>query len=147
MSRSEPRRLQDQKACGHCGAANDADVRECWLCERPIWPRMTPEPSRWTDSIPEPPPAGCLVAASVTALAVVLLAVVPGLGILLIVTAAPALLVTEFHARRRWRRGRPMSGFERAGWFIFWIVFLPIVLAVALFITVLVLCGVGSLFR
>jgi len=83
----------------------------------------------------------------VTALAVVLLAVAPGLGILLLVTAAPALLVTEFQARRCWNRGRPLSGFERAGWIMFWILMLPIVLSVALFIALLLLCGVGGLFR
>ncbi len=87
------------------------------------------------------------MATSVTALAVVLLAMAPGLGILLLVTAAPALLVTEFHARRRWQRGRPMTGVERTGWTLFWMVFLPIVLGLALFIAVLVLCGVAGLFR
>ena len=40
-----------------------------------------------------------------------------------------------------------MSGFARAGWFVFWMIFLPILLAVALFIAVMVLCGVGGLFR
>ena len=147
MGQFKPKRLQDQRVCGHCGAANDADTRECWLCERPIWSRMTPEPSRWADSIPEPPPVGCFVALSVTTLAVALFAVAPGLGILLIVTAVPALLVTEFHARRRLRRGRPMYGFERIGWTLLWMVFLPILLSLALFIAVLVLCGVGGAFR
>lgn len=87
------------------------------------------------------------MAASVTALAVVLLALAPGLGILLLVTAVPALLVTELHARRRWRRGLPMSGLERVGCIAFWIVFLPVVLAVTLFIAVCVLFVVGGLFR
>ena len=147
MSHSKPGRLEDQRVCGHCGAANDADARECWLCERPIRRLMMPEPSRRTDSTTEPSPVGCLLVTGVTALAVVLLSVAPGVGILLLVTVVPALLVTEFHARRRLRQGRPMNRFERAAWTMLWVVFLPIVLAVALFIAVLVLCGVGSLYR
>jgi hypothetical protein len=68
----------------------------------------------------------------------------PGLGILLMVTVAPALLVSAFHARRRQAHGRPMSGLARVGWFVFWIIFLPVLLAVPLFIAILVLCRVGG---
>ena len=146
MSPFKSGRSQGQRVCGHCHAANDADARECWLCERPIYRRLTPEPGPWTDARPEPPPVGCLVVAGVALLDVVLLAMAPGLGILLLVTAVPASLASEFHARRRLRHGRPMSELARAGWFLFWMIVLPFLLALALFIAVMVLCGGGGVF-
>ena len=87
------------------------------------------------------------MATCVTALAVVLLALAPGLGILFMVTAVPALVIAEFQARRRYLLGRPISGVNRARLVVFWIIVLPIVLFLAVLVAVAVLYGAGSFFR
>jgi hypothetical protein len=64
----------------------------------------------------------------------------PGLAVLLLVSVVPALLFTEVKARRRHRRGEPMSPAERAAWFLGMTFLIPIVLAMALFAALFLFC-------
>jgi hypothetical protein len=71
------------------------------------------------------------------ALAIVVLA--PPLAVVLLVSAMPALFVTEFKTYRRRRRGEPVSGWQQLVWFLGFTILFPIVL-VALAICLIGLC-------
>jgi len=162
MYQSELDPPPSERICDHCGAANDPGARECWLCERVIRPRLIPQAQprrraeagrpramlphflRWTDAIPEPPPSGMLVAATVLVIAVAVLVVAPVLGIPLLLSVIPALLITEGRARRRWRQGLPMTAVERVLRVVVLSIVVPIALILALFVVVFLVFTLGG---
>jgi hypothetical protein len=105
--------------CPECGAALDSREGRCWLCRREVsGPEVNPYAS---------PPAAALAAASpaqfslVTLLLVITLVAVclgvtmaaPGLGVLLMVLAAPALVRTMVAGVRQKQVGARMTTAEK----------------------------------
>jgi hypothetical protein len=66
----------------------------------------------------------------------------PGLAMLLMIYVAPPLIVTELKAHRRWRRSEPMSGLERAAWFLSLTVLIPIGTILALVLALALYCSI-----
>ncbi len=130
--------------CWSCGAPNTPGSSECWLCQRRDWNRYAGLRRR------RPAPAspgrgplstigGWMVVIAAIGVALAILVVAPPLAVVLLASAVPALFVTEFKTYRRRRRGEPVSGWQRLGWFLGFTVLLPIVL-VALAICLIGLC-------
>ncbi len=130
--------------CWSCGAPNDVGSSECWLCQRRDWNRYPGIRRRR----PAPVPSGrgplttsggwtVLIAAIGVALAIVVLA--PPLAVVLVASAVPALVVTEFKVYRRRRRGEPVSGWQRLVWLLGFTILFPILL-VALVICLFAIC-------
>jgi hypothetical protein len=67
----------------------------------------------------------------------------PGLSVALLVWFLPALLITELKARKRERRGEPMSVLARVGSIIILTIVIPIVVTGALFLALAVICLVA----
>lgn len=130
--------------CWSCGAPNTPGSSECWLCQRRDWNRYTglrrrrlaPAPS---GRGPLSTIGGWMVVIAVIGVALAILAVAPPLAAVLLVSAMPALFVTEFKTYRRRRRGEPVSGWQRLVWFLGFTILFPIVL-VALVICLIGLC-------
>ena len=153
----EPDPPPGERCCDHCGAANDPDSRECWLCERMIRPRIItltqsrrrsgarspqarlPVSHRRFGAVPDPPSFGMFVTATVSALAVATLVAAPGFGIGLLTSVVPALWITEARARSRWRQGRPMSAFGRAMRVVVLSFVVPIAVVLVLFAFVILI--------
>jgi hypothetical protein len=82
-----------------------------------------------------------MIAAIAVALALFIL--VPPLAIVLLISAAPALAITEFIAYRRQRRGEPTSVLQRVVWCVGLTILIPIFVIAAL-IAVVVICVSAS---
>ena len=142
MSQTKP---SPEPACWDCGATNDPGSSECWLCHRGDWDK---DPGiRWLPSGPDRPRrgpmltiAGWMILIAVIGVAIGLVREVPGLGFLLLISVVPALVVTEVKARRRRRRGEPMSGWERTFWLVGLTILIPILAVVALFVALFTYC-------
>ncbi len=140
MSQSLPE-PESGPTCWECGATNDPDASECWLCGRRDWhaPHRLPMPMK-----AEPPPtsgdgsAPVLLVLGLVALGG--LAIAPGLAIGLAIFALPAWGVAEFIARRRRNRGLPTSTATKFVWIAMLTVAIPILLGLALFITIWLIC-------
>jgi len=85
-----------------------------------------------------------LVAATVLVIAVAVLVVAPVLGIPLLLSVIPALLITEGRARRRWRQGLPMTAVERVLRVVVLSIVVPIALILALFVVVFLVFTLGG---
>ncbi len=129
--------------CRECGATNDPGASECWLCHRRDWhrsPAVRPAPPA-----PAPTIQPTTIAVVLVLIAVVLIAWgawqdAPGLSVLLLGSVLPALLVTELKARKRERRGEPMSAWDRVGSIIALTIVIPILVFGALFLALAVIC-------
>jgi hypothetical protein len=73
------------------------------------------------------------------AVALALFVAAPAVGIVLLLSAVPALATTEFIAFRRRRRGERMDGWQRFGWFLGLTILFPILL-IALGIALFAIC-------
>jgi sterol desaturase/sphingolipid hydroxylase (fatty acid hydroxylase superfamily) len=80
-----------------------------------------------------------MVVIAAIGVALAIFVVAPPLAVVLLVSAVPALFVTEFKTYRRRRRGEPVSGWQRLVWFLGFTILIPIVL-VALAICLIGLC-------
>jgi Flp pilus assembly protein TadB len=130
--------------CRHCGAWNHRGSSECWLCQRRDWrrpPGFPPGPTTRPTRGPLATIAGLMVLIALIALFLVVFIAVPPLAIVLLVFALPAWAVTEMSARRRRRRGRSMSGIEKALLIVGLTIGIPVVLAVALGIALFTFCA------
>jgi hypothetical protein len=66
---------------------------------------------------------------------------VPGLAIALLVSVIPAVAITGLKARKRQRRGEPMSGCEGVAWVVGFMFLIPIVVAVAVALALFTFCS------
>jgi hypothetical protein len=131
-----------EPTCWDCGAPNTPGSSECWLCQRRDWNRYPGV--RW----PPPPPqrsplatiAGLMVGIAIIGLAIAVFREAPGIGIVLVISLIPALLITTVKARRRRQRGEPMSTGEKLFRVVLLTVLLPILFIVALGIAVGTIC-------
>jgi MFS family permease len=130
--------LEPEPRCWDCGAVNDAGSSECWLCQRRDW-RRNPGPG-WDESsqahiTPRGPIASIsrlMVLTAVIAVLIGLFVVAPGLAIVLLVGALPAVAVTETKANHRRQRGEAMSGIERFLWIVGLMIAIPFALIAAI---------------
>lgn len=128
MSTQQPFELVACPECGASGAQTDA---RCWLCGRlrsspqgdAAWARTS---SSRTD---RPGTTGgwrygftaILVFVALAAVVVGLYSQQPGLAIVVVVVATPALVATAVSTVKRRGRGRPLSFGEQAGQFVLWV--------------------------
>lgn len=136
--------------CWDCGAANDPGSTECWLCQRRDWNRSpAARASRPTPAEPAYPSsmASLITAAAIGLLALALYPDNPGLAVALGAAVLPAVILTEVKARRRGRRGEPMSAVERILRVVALTIILPILLVVALIIAFLAICFFSGAMR
>jgi hypothetical protein len=142
MSQAEPMPNPNLN-CRECGAVNDPGASECWLCQRRDWRGPSPSP---TAPKPVPQQVSESVAPLVTLVVVVLggLAIAPGLIIVLLIFSLPAWGIAEWLAYRRRRRGLPTSIAMKASWIVGLAIGLPILLSVALFIAVWMICMING---
>jgi hypothetical protein len=127
--------------CWGCGAPNNAGSSECWLCQRRDWNRYPNLRRRRSTSERGPLSmiGGQMVVIAGIAVALALFVAAPAVGIVLLLSAVPALTTTEFIAFRRRRRGEPMSLGQRVGWFLGLTILFPILL-IALGIALFAIC-------
>lgn len=111
--------------CPSCGASVSPGQSSCWLCHAPLEAMGETPTSPFAAEHPfVPRAAGQFTIATillVTTLIAVCLGVFrysPGLGVLLIVLAAPALVRTVFVGRREQRRGRRLTTGGKIGQFV-----------------------------
>ena len=130
--------------CWSCGAPNTPGSSECWLCQRRDWNRYTG--LRRRRLAPAPPGRGPLstiggwmVVIAAIGVALAIFVVAPPLAVVLLVSAVPALFVTEFKTYRRRRRGEVVSGWRRLRWFVGYTVLIPL-FTVALGICLFSIC-------
>jgi hypothetical protein len=124
----DSRRSNGTAQCPACGAAIPDDAGSCGECSWPLPPEHEPHPGPpvgdrpGTERSAEPSRPGPSLQFSLASLLlmVTLIAVVlggyahsPCIGIALAILAAPAVLYTAIAARRRQRRGKPMSAAEK----------------------------------
>lgn len=83
--------------------------------------------------------AGWMILIAAVGLLVGLFREAPALAILLGVSMAPALAISELKARKRWRRGDPMPASEQAVWFLGCSMMIPILMAVGLVLLIALL--------
>ncbi len=130
--------------CRDCGATNDLDASECWLCQRRDW-RADPA------SAAIKPDAGTfdrlkLFSSLETLLIAMALAVVevgvarlaPGLGVVLLVLLVPAWAITEWKARHR---VEPMPVLHKFGLMAGLTIVIPLLLVVSLLIPLFAICA------
>ena len=140
---------EPEPRCWDCGASNDPGSSECWLCQRRDWNRypgprgLRVPPGRPRDRSPSSI-AGLMTGIAIIAVTFGLYREAPGVAIAAAIAVGPALLLTELKARKRWRRGEPMSAVERILRVIALTIVIPILLIVALVITVFAICYFGS---
>ena len=144
MSQADPRPKPDLTCC-ECGATNDPGASECWLCQRRDW--------RGPARFPTSP--------NTRAFGDVRLCVGhhrarsghggawgrrdrSGLVIVLLIFVLPAWGGAEWIAYRRRRRGLPTSATRKVAWILVLTILIPILLGVALFIAVWVICMSGG---
>ena len=120
MTRSRPEELEIENFfCPDCKAEVDLDAKTCWLCYR----MLSHEEMRSVE-----PPVPFISAGHdtlMTLLAVIVVMVVavgvwdlaPGLGGLLMVIVAPALIVASVRIRRRAQTSGPLSTGEKLAQF------------------------------
>jgi hypothetical protein len=140
MSQAEPKPKPDLTCC-ECGATNDPGASECWLCQRRDWrgpPRSStsrmPATSGTSDA------AWAIIAIVLGMVVLGGIAIAPGLIIVLLIFVLPAWAGAEWIAYRRRRRGLPTSATRKVAWILVLTILLPILLGVALFIAVWVIC-------
>jgi hypothetical protein len=141
MSRSGSRPTPDP-TCWDCGAPNDPGSSECWLCQRRDWNRY-PDRRRGRPARQRGPLAtigGQMLAIAAIAVTMAICVLAPPVGVVLLISALPALFITEFMAFRRRRRGEWVSGWQRFRWFIYLTIMIPILL-VAVAIAVFAVCA------
>ncbi len=130
--------------CRFCNAPNDPGSSECWLCQRRGWqPNMGPSPAFGTTIRPQPAPrmtiGGLMIVIAVIGVLLGLMVLVPPVAIVLIISAVPAFIVTEFKDFRRRRNGvAGLTTLQKAGWFIGLTVMIPVTCGAALIAVVLV---------
>ncbi len=136
-----PKNPESSPVCWDCGAANDEGASECWLCQRRDW-RRPPRVPLLIKSEPMPEPGNGSGPVGL-ALALVLLGCVviaPRFVFGLLIFVLPAWAVAEYIARRRRNRGLPTSMARKLVWIAVLTVTLPIVLGVAIFTAVALIC-------
>jgi hypothetical protein len=150
-----PKNPESSPSCWDCGATNDPGASECWLCQRRDWRRssrgpmpMKPEPSP-TSGHRSPLVAlklglvviGVFLIAPVLGMAVYLLyALGDWLVFVPLIFVAPAWFGAVVSARRRRKRGLPTSIARKLAWIAVLTITIPIVLVMALVITVGLVC-------
>ncbi len=138
---SDPKPIPEP-TCWHCLAPNDPGASECWLCQRRDW-RKYPG-ARARSPVPARGPlstiAGMMALIAVIGVAAALFRDAPGLSVLLFISIVPALLITEWKARRRRRRGETMSATERVVWIIALTIVMPILIGVAVVAAMFAYC-------
>lgn len=109
--------------CPSCGASVSPGQSSCWLCHAPLAADETPA-SPFAPGHPFVPRAAGQFTIATILLVTTLIAVClglfrysPGLGVLLIVFAAPALVRTVFVGRREQRLGRRLTTGGKIGQF------------------------------
>ncbi len=129
-----------EPTCWDCGAPNTPGSSECWLCQRRDWNRYPGHRRRAArERGPLSTIRGWMALIAGIGLVLALFIASPPLGFILSASALPALLVTEFIASRRRRRGEPMNGGQRLAWFIGLTILFPILL-VAVGISLFAVC-------
>jgi hypothetical protein len=115
--------------CPHCGATRKSGTSTCWLCQAvlpshgadaaPVLATLVPEPRR--SAQPGRPfqfgLSSLLLLITFVAILCSIIKMDPGLGIVLTVLAAPAMLRMLIVAFQRQQSGVPMSPSEKAGVF------------------------------
>jgi hypothetical protein len=135
--------------CWDCGAINDPGSSECWLCQRGDWNRYPgvrrgyPRPDHRRRG-PMSTIGGWMIVIAVIGVAAGLFREAPGLAIVLLVSVAPALAITELTARRRLQRGEPMSIAERVARVLGLTILIPFLVIVALAVALFTFCFVLS---
>jgi len=136
--------------CRDCGASNDRDASECWLCQCRDWRR----PPRFGTSAK---PAASWISDDglkwTRPLMVVTLGLVgtgsaiiaPGLVLLLVPVVLPAWYGAEWIAQRRRDRGLQTSTTKKVAWIVALTILLPILGFASLCIAVYLLCLVSGL--
>ena len=132
-------------ACPNCGATYEPPASVCWLCHQNLptdAPRGTgtlaPESSfSFTFSI-----ASILLATSLFAVFFGVLAMAPGLAILLAVLSVPAFVRTGLVVHRRSQLGKPVSAARKFLWFLGSLTVTTTVVTVVLFASVGTFCAV-----
>jgi hypothetical protein len=116
MDQPEPPSL----LCPHCGAGNDVRATVCSACDRPLILVIADDPWR----APGEPPfdgrfriSSLMVVIGVLAICLGLIREVPGLAVVLMILAVPALARTIGGITRRRRSGRPVTWNDRLGLF------------------------------
>lgn len=133
---SGPQRRVPERACPECGALLPAQATECWLCRIAVAPEETEGaaphvagPAMTGSEAPFAAPSAAHHAYLQFSLASLMLtitlcavlfgaaAVLPGLGIVLAILAAPAFIHTAVTAVRRRERGRQMDAMQKTVFF------------------------------
>jgi len=131
----------DLDVCGECGAAGSPTAAACWLCgstaPRQTSPAVGPavEPDTRTFSL-----TTVFVVIALAALFAGLFFESPGVAVMLVIVAAPALVATLAVSARRSASGRPLTTSEKVAKFF---LSLAVVLAVS---GLLMVAAVAALF-
>lgn len=140
MSRDESQPRPSPK-CWDCGAENDAAAAECWLCQRRDWrgPAASPlGPKREASS--DSNYAMAVIGVTLGLVVLGALAIAPGLVIGLLILVVPAWIGAEMIMSRRRTRGLSTLTLRK----VVWIIVLAILLPVALFIALMMVCMMGG---
>lgn len=145
MSKGDPSPKLEPR-CWDCGAPNSPGSSECWLCQRRDWNRYPRSRTR-LNSPPDGPRrgplstiAGLMIGIAVLGVSIAMFREAPGLAVVLVISVAPALAITELKARKRYRRGEPMSIGERVLRVVVLTILIPILVIVALAIALFTFC-------
>jgi hypothetical protein len=142
MSQSK-RKPKPSRKCRDCGATNDPDASECWLCGRRDWRAVSSSPATkpdtetfdramWMSSVET-----LLIALALAVVALGVARQAPGLGIALLILLVPAWAITEWNARSQ---SQPMSAPRKFVWIVGLTVLMPVLLVVTLLIGVFASC-------
>lgn len=140
-----------EPACPQCGAAVRSDESTCWLCGAALVASkvLTPEPGVLAPPGRESTPhrafsfslSTMLLVMTLVAVCLGLLAVAPGIGILVGILLAPVLVRTTMVVKRRERTGRPVSSLEQAGLIATSLVVAHVMVAVVATASIGTFCG------
>jgi hypothetical protein len=124
---------------------NHPGAAECWLCHRRDWREyFGPQHKQPLALAPRPPLSsitGWMVLTALIAITLGVFQAAPGLGIMLMISVLPALLITEIRATRRLRRGLSMSGAERVFSIVWLAILLPFLLVASIVIALFCYCA------
>lgn len=116
MDSTEPRMV----VCPSCGGENLARFDRCFLCDQPLAPGKAGAENPWAAPAVELKPSSRTFTLGSLMLVIALIAVclgvlveVPGLGVILLLIATPALIRTLVAVSRRKAAGQPLLWWEK----------------------------------
>ncbi|HEV3168281.1 MAG TPA: hypothetical protein VGZ22_30030 [Isosphaeraceae bacterium] len=127
--------------CPHCGAERLPNSKLCWICHQPPVSTIQPEDVRMASPVPPQRTFSLSSLMLLIALVAVCFGVIrefPGLGVLMIIVLAPALVRTLRSVYKGKAEGQPLSPLQKVGTFAVSMAFVLLIMlaaGIAFFIT------------